>query len=215
MSRSYDVETFSQAVTDDFNWRVKEISDVKEVVILSAPHYSEVARKAALALTYAHWEGHVHLVAEAYLKYIALRKRTFASLVPSFQAVHITSKIKEWQNQKDSIALRLKIIDAVHTLDSQQFRGVPSGAVNTAGNLNFDRFVGICQVMSLDAGTIVSDPDYLDEAIVGARNRIAHGASITVTDEALQRATQFVLGIMRSFRTEVENSVVLKRYERA
>lgn len=215
MSHAYDAETFTGVVTDDFNWRVKEISDVREIVSLSGPLYSDVARKAALALTYAHWEGHVHLVAEAYLKYVALRKRPFAALTPSFQAVYISSKIKEWQNQKDSIALRLKIVDTVRTLDAKQFRGVPPGSVNTAGNLNFDRFNHICQVMTLDAGAIVGDRDYLDEGIVGARNRIAHGASITVSDAELLRATQFVLAIMRSFRTEVENSIVLKKYERA
>jgi hypothetical protein len=92
---------------------------------------------------------------------------------------------------------------------------MPSGAVATAGNLNFDRFLNICQIMMLDADRIVSDREFLDEEVVGSRNRIAHGASAIVTDEKIQRVASFVLEIMRLFRTEVENSVVLKRYERA
>ncbi|MGA3309126.1 MAG: MAE_28990/MAE_18760 family HEPN-like nuclease [Xanthobacteraceae bacterium] len=215
MSQPYDIDSFSQYVTDDFTWRVREISDLKEVILLSGSSYSLVARKAALTLIYAHWEGHVHFVTEAYLKYIAKRKFKFSKLIPSFQAVQLTNNIREWQSQKDSIALRLKIVNAVRALDIEQFRGMPSGAVATAGNLNFDRFLNICQIMMLDADRIVSDREFLDEEVVGSRNRIAHGASAIVTDEKIQRVASFVLEIMRLFRTEVENSVVLKRYERA
>ena len=214
MSQPYDIDSFSQYVTDDFNWRVKEISDLKQIILQSGNLYSLVARKAALALIYAHWEGHVHFVTEAYLKYIAKRKYKFSKLAPCFQAVQLTSNIREWQGQRDSIALRLKIINTVRSLDTDQFRGMPSGAVNTGGNLNFDRFLSICRMMMLDADKIVVDREFLDEEVVGTRNRIAHGVSAIVTDEKLQRVATFVLDIMRLFRTEVENSVVLKKYER-
>ena len=215
MSQPYDIDTFSQYVTDDFNWRVKEISDLKEVVLRSGDIYSLVARKAALTLVYAHWEGHVHVVTEAYLKYIAKRKFKFSKLIPSFQAVHLTSQIKEWQAQKDTIALRLKIVNAVRALDIEQFRGMPLGAVSTGGNLNFERFLNICQIMALDAEKIVPNHQFLDEELLGTRNRIAHGGSMIVTEDKLQSVATFVLDIMRRFRTEVENSVALKSYERA
>jgi len=215
MSQPYDIDSFSQYVTDDFNWRVKEISDLKEIIQLSGSSYSPVARKAAFTLIYAHWEGHVHFVAEAYLKYIARRKFRFSKMIPSFQAVQLTSKIKEWQSQRDSVLLRLKIVDTVRALEVQQFRDVPSGAVSTAENLNFDRFLNICQIMLLDANKIVDDSEYLDDEVVGARNRIAHGGSIIVTEEKLQKVATYVIDIMRLFRTEVENSVARKAYERA
>ncbi len=149
------------------------------------------------------------------MKYVAKRKFKFSRLMPSLQAVQLTSNIKEWQSQRDTIALRLKIVNTVRALDIEQFRGVPSGAVATAGNLNFERFLNICQIMMLDAERIVRDREFLDEEVVGARNKIAHGASAIVTEETLNRVATFVLEIMRLFRTEVENSVVLKRYERA
>jgi hypothetical protein len=214
MSQSHDIDSFSRYVTDDFTWRVKEISDLKEIIYRSGTAYSIVAHKAALALVYAHWEGYVHCVTDAYLKYIAKRKYKYIELVPSFQAVGLTSNIKEWQSQRDSIALRLKIVNSVRALDTEQFKGVPRGAVSTGGNLNFDRFKNICEVMMLDPSGIIADKQFLDEQVVGARNRIAHGGSVIVAPEQLQKVIDFVLNVMRSFRTEVENSVVLKRYER-
>src|ERR1700730_14084596 len=129
---------FSLLVTEDYTWRVRELSDLKQVIRLSGPSYGSVARKAALALVYAHWEGYVVFVAGAYLTYIAKRKRTFSSLMPSLFAVSLTGNIQEWQKQKDTIGLRLKMIDTFRTMNEQQFRRVPVGAVNAGGNLNFE-----------------------------------------------------------------------------
>lgn len=214
MSQPYTISEFSQYVTDDFNWRVKEISDLKKVIQLSGATYSSVARKAALTLIYAHWEGHVHFVTVAFLKFIARKKIKFGKLIPSFQAVKMTSHMTEWQNQKDSIILRLKIINTVRALEVEQFRVVPNNAVHTAGNLNFERLLNICQIMMVDADKIVPDRDFLDAEVVGARNRIAHGDSLIVTEDQLAKIIDFALEIMRCFRTEVENSVVLKSYEK-
>jgi hypothetical protein len=91
--KAYDPAGFSLLVTEDYTWRVREISDLKQVIRLSGPSYGSVARKAALALVYAHWEGHVLFVAGAYLSYIAKRKLKFATLMPSLQAVRLTGHI--------------------------------------------------------------------------------------------------------------------------
>jgi len=69
--------------------------------------------------------------------------------------------------------------------------------------------------LTLDPDKIIPDRSYLDESIVGARNRIAHGDYFTISDDQLVRAIQYVLEIMRQFRTEVENSVALQKYLRA
>lgn len=64
----------------------------------------------------------------------------------------------------------------------------------------------------IDASKIVLDKEFLDNEIVGARNRIAHGDYIVVTDERLSKASDFVLGIMRAFRTDIENCVISKKF---
>ena len=51
--------------------------------------------------------------------------------------------------------------------------------------------------MTLDPDKIIPDRSYLDESIVGARNRIAHGDYFTISDDQLVRAIQYVLEIMR------------------
>jgi hypothetical protein len=65
--KAFDPDSFTIVVTEDFTWRVKELSDLKQVIRLSGNSYAPVARKAALALVYAHWEGYVVFVAAAYL----------------------------------------------------------------------------------------------------------------------------------------------------
>jgi HEPN superfamily protein len=215
MSAPVDSGAFSLRVTEDYTWRIREISDLKVIIRYSGDLYSPVARKAALALLYAHWEGHVLFVAEAYLRFIARKKQRFSQLMPSLQAVKLASLIQGWQSQRDSILLRLKIVDTIRSMDVEQFRTVPLNAINTGGNLNSHRFENICQTLMLDIEKIIPDRDYLDESIVGARNRIAHGDYFTVSDDQMVKAIEYVLEIMRQFRTEVENSVALKKYLRS
>lgn len=210
--KAFDPDSFSQRITEDFTWRVKEISDLKQVVKLSGGSYGSVARKAALALIYAHWEGYVLFVATSYLSYIAQRKRPLSSLMPSLRAVGLGNHVQEWQRQRDTIRLRLKIIETIKTMENEQFKKVPSGAVNTGGNLDYDRFSDICHVMMIDPIHVVSDQEYLDKEIVGTRNRIAHGDDIVVDDVRLSRASDFILSIMRSFRTHIENCVVSNKF---
>ncbi len=215
MSAPINEDAFSEVVTQDYNWRIKEISDLKVIVRFSGDLYAPVARKAAVALLYAHWEGHVQFVAETYLRFIARKKHRFSKLMPSLQAVKLASLIQGWQTQRDSILLRLKIVDTIRTMDEEQFRAVPVNAVHTGGNLNSQRFENICETLMLDINKVISDKSYLDEAIVGVRNKIAHGDYFSVSGDQLDKALDFVLEIMRQFRTEVENSVALKKYLRA
>ena len=97
-------------------------------------------------------------------------------------------------------------------MQGQQFRKVPIGAINAGGNLNFERFADICKVMMVDAATIIADQEYLDNEIVGVRNRIAHGANIVISDERLAKATNFVLSSMRLFRTDIETCVLNRAF---
>jgi hypothetical protein len=212
--KAYDPTGFALLVTEDYTWRVREISDLKQVIRLSGASYGSVARKAALALVYAHWEGHVLFVASAYLSYIAMRKLKFSTLIPSLQAVRLTGHIDQWQKQRDTIGLRLNIIETIKAMERDQFKKVPADAVSTGGNLNFDRFSDICKVMMIDATKIVLDREFLDNEIVGARNRIAHGDYIVVTDERLLKASDFVLNLMRTFRSDIENCVIARKYSK-
>jgi hypothetical protein len=165
-------------------------------------------------LQYAHWEGHVLFVAEAYLRYIAKRKLRFSALMPSLQAVRLTSHIQEWQRQRDTVGLRMKIVTVVKEMENDQFKKLPSNAVETGGNLNYARFVDICQLMMIDAAKIIADTDYLDNEIVGVRNRIAHGDYLAISEERLSKAVHFVLQIMRAFRTDIEGCVLFSTYEK-
>jgi hypothetical protein len=210
--KAFDPDTFVQLATEDFTWRVKELSDLKQIIRLSGGSYAYVARKAALALVYAHWEGYVVFVVSAYLAYISKRKRTFSKLMPSLHALALVGHVQEWQKQRDSIGLRLKMIEVFRSMEKSQFKRVPVGAVTTGGNLNFERFADICKVLMIDPASIVSDQEYLDNEIVGIRNRVAHGDYIVISDERLEKATDFILAAMRSLRTDVENCVVQRSF---
>jgi hypothetical protein len=67
----------------------------------------------------------------------------------------------------------------------------------------------------IDATKIVLDREFLDNEVVGVRNRIAHGDFIVISNERLLKVSDYVLDLMRTFRTDIENCVIAKKYSKA
>src|ERR1700733_14130409 len=63
MSRPYSEIDFSTQITDDRNWRLKEISDLKSAAERADGRLQRVLLRALVAICYAHWEGYVKFAA--------------------------------------------------------------------------------------------------------------------------------------------------------
>jgi hypothetical protein len=143
-------EEFSERLVSNFTWRLKEISDIRALARVEQGSFAATARRASIPLIYAHWEGYVAFVTQSYLEYITTRKFEFSSLIPSLQAAHLAQSMPRWQLQRDSISLRLEIITTIHDIQQTKFKKIPKSAINTGGNLNFERFTDICRLLNVD-----------------------------------------------------------------
>lgn len=211
MSKFVSDQTFSSYVTEDFNWRLKEISDLRKLAITAGAGYEVALRKAGIALLYAHWEGYIKFVGEAYIKYVAMRKFRLTLLSDEFFAVEISGILRKYEGSY-GISSKLALVADWRSLEVSQFKNFREKGISTGGNLNYERFSEICRLLKIDPNKVVSDPDYLDRSVLGVRNKIAHGESITVTEDEFIAASDFVIESMRGFRTETEYCVVNKRY---
>ena len=84
MSKPYTEADFSAQITDDRNWRIKEISDLKSAIRRGDANLRKVLLRALITLSYAHWEGYVKFAAKKYLDYVALRKYAIGNLNRQF-----------------------------------------------------------------------------------------------------------------------------------
>ncbi len=74
MSKPFRDTDFSEQITMDRNWRLKEISDLKSAILRADDSLRRVLLRALTTVCYAHWEGYVRFAARKYLEHVALRK---------------------------------------------------------------------------------------------------------------------------------------------
>lgn len=215
MSRWGSVDDFSDYLTSEFNWRLREISDVTRAGREQSNGYEIGVRKAALALIYAHWEGYIKFAGEAYLKYVAARKLSYSRLSIEFSAIDIPRLLKRVNAEGLKVKPAIQFLEELTTFLGGCFRNAEKVRLPVEGNLNYERLCEICVICGVKPSSVVQDETFLDERILGVRNRIAHGVSVTVTYEELEEARDFVIDGMRAFRNEIESRVVNGAFRKA
>lgn len=214
MNKFVSDNTFSSYLTEDFNWRLKEITDLRKLATTAGAGYEIALRKAGLALLYAHWEGYIKFVGEAYIKYVAVRKLKLGLLADEFLAIGVGGVLRKYAATGGDMDGRLGLIADWRALEGGQFKKYRDLDIATGGNLNFNRFSEICRILKIDPNKVIGDETYLDKQIVGTRNKIAHGESITVSEAEFLKSSDFVIEAMRGFRSETEYCVFSKNYLR-
>ena len=212
MTKPFDSESFARHVESDFTWRVREISDLKAGV-KAATTYRQAVSKAALPLTYAHWEGHVKFVSESYLTFISRRKILISKLTKNFTAVALHNFFEQISGQNFNYNEKIELIDRIHSAFRGQLRSIPKDYLNTGGNLRYDRFCDICKIINVSPANVTVDRDFLDKKIVDKRNHIAHGSDKILNLDELEDIMDYTIEAMRSFRDQVVNLVALEAYK--
>jgi len=206
---------FATYLETNFNWRIKEISDLKKAISEANKAYRPVLRKAAIPILYAHWEGHARFVVEAYLKYVARRKINLKNLSLHMRGIALHDFFKKNFSAIPNYDKRADILKEIIESSEKQFRSFPDDCVNTGSNLNFERTSQIARMLGFDFPFEPFDIDTLDRKLLEARNIIAHSAIKIVDEDDLERLFDSVISMMRAFRDVVTNLVVEEKFKRS
>ena len=212
MSKPYSEVDFSTQITDDRNWRIKEISDLKSAIQRGDAGTQRVLLRALITICYAHWEGYVRFTARKYLEHIALRKFQYSQLGPQFFKNYFLPRLSIVSGSKLSVADRCALVEDVLTSHDKRFSRVNDDLINTKSNLNFDVFADICLVCGVPTDQFKKKSTFIDVILLKRRNAIAHGEETLVELADLDELTNETISLMRSFGDELENHVVLQTY---
>lgn len=212
MSKPYTETDFSNQITDDRSWRIKEISDLKNAIIRADDKLRRVLLRALITICYAHWEGYIRFAARRYLQHVALRKFTYKDLDRQFLRNYFLPRLAALATSKASIAYRCSLVDEVLGASDKRFSHVNEDLISTKANLNFDVFSDICLVCGVPMDRFKDKADFVDLFLLKRRNEIAHGEETFVEVEDLDELTNKTVSIMREFGDVLENHVVLKDY---
>lgn len=215
MSRPYTEADFCDQITADRNWRIKEISDLKDAVNRGDASAKRVLLRALVTICYAHWEGYVKLSARRFLEHIALRKFRYDQLDRQFFRNYFLPRLGALSATKSSVSDRCSLIDDILNCSSRRFGRVNDDLINTKSNLNFEVFTDICLVCGISIDSFTEKATFVDIMLLKRRNAIAHGEDTMVSMDDLDNLTTETVALMRAFGDALENIVVQQDYKAA
>jgi hypothetical protein len=212
MSKPFTEVDFSAQVTEDRNWRMREISDLKNAIRRADAGLSKVLLRALVTISYAHWEGYVRFAARKYLEHIALRKFRYDQLDRQFFRNYFLPRLAALSSTKTSISERCDLIDSLLSSSGHRFGVVNEDLVNTRSNLNSEVFSDICLVCGVPQGGFLGSQTFIDVVLLKRRNAIAHGEDTLIALDDLDQIADETILLMRQFGDALENQAVLRAY---
>lgn len=215
MSKPYSEADFSAQITEDRNWRMKEISDLKVAIRRGDENLQRVLLRALVAICYAHWEGYVRFSARKYLEHVALRRFQYRKLNKQFFQNYFLPRLAALSTSRSGIAERCALIDEILNSSDHRFSRINEDLINTKANLSFDVFTDICLVCGVPVHPFAEMSTFIDIVLLKRRNAIAHGEDTLVAPDDLDYITNHTVALMRTFGDALENHVVLQTYKAA
>jgi len=213
MSKPYTEYDFTEQITEDRTWRLKEISDMKAAVLRADVKLRKVLLRAITTICYAHWEGYVRFAARKYMEHIALRKFQYSDLDRQFLRNYFLPRLAALSTSKTSISERCDLLSEIVNSSERRFSRPNEDLINTKSNLNFDVFVDICLVCCVPIQPFEDKATFIDAILLKRRNSIAHGEDTFVHIKDLDELTTETVAMMRAFGDALDNQVALRSYK--
>lgn len=215
MSKPYSEAEFSSQITEDRNWRIKEISDLKSAINRADTSLQRVLLRALVTICYAHWEGYVRFAARKYLEHVALRRFQYGELNRQFFRNYFLPRLAALSASKTNIADRCALIDEILNSSDRRFNRLNEDLINTKANLNFEVLTDLCLVCGVSIDIFSDRSTFIDVVLLKRRNAIAHGEDTLVAIDSLDEIASNTIALMRSFGDALENHAVLQNYKAA
>lgn len=162
-------------MVSDLTWRKKELTTLKFMIQDSrADHKKNILHRAAIALLYSHWEGHVKHCSLVYLNYLNSLGLHCDQIADNFIQLNLSShfdvnfSMKSTKNQK-------AIHDYFSRLPDFTFKVVEDKTIDTKSNLNSEVLSNILSQLGLPNDAFQLKSTLIDTVLLKNRNAVVHG----------------------------------------
>jgi len=199
-----------ERISEDLLWRQREI--VLFNSRLKKDEFEKTLLRASVALLYAHWEGFVKNACSYYLSYLASRRLSLQQLRPELAALALRRRLREAGESKKA-AVHSELIRDVRERAAERARIPTSGdAIRTESNLSSRVLTEILTSIGCDATRYEMYADLIDDQLVAARNRVAHGDNSYIRRTEWDELSRQVLWLMNDIATQILNAAVEETY---
>ena len=209
------VDSLIDRIAADLVWRRRELTELRGLAKRSEGQLLEkVIIRAGVALLYAQWEGFVKAAGSHYLEYVASNRLPHQQLAPNFLALTLRSKFHDL-GASDKVSSANALADFFCSSLATRSKVPYKDIINTKSNLSSKVLEDIIAVLGLNHDQFRLDLKFIDGNLVNPRNHIAHGESLSLTLVEYLTLHDRVISLIETFRNEIENSCIERRFERA
>jgi hypothetical protein len=196
----------------EFVWRLQEIADMKSVIRGAKSVQQRTLIRAGVALLYAHLEGFIKKSSEAFLNFVANQGLTYSQLKPCFVTLGLNKELHEVITTRNTV----KSTRAVEFLRSElgKIAKIPyKDVIDAKSNLNFSVFEEIAYSIGIEVSKYQKNGSFIDESLLKTRNQIAHGEYLVIQLDGYEYLSDEVVTLMRTYKDDIQNALVLKSYK--
>ncbi|MFD5935126.1 MAE_28990/MAE_18760 family HEPN-like nuclease [Streptomyces sp. NPDC060333] len=176
-----DPSRFIEGIDRQLARRKVELSNLLLMAAEEDPDPSRLScvTRAAIVLTYAHWEGFVKQGSISYVKFINAANVKVADLKFPFQAAYVSSAFKRAANSSKARYLG-ELLQEIDARRLEVFAISPDKCIETESNLSSAVFKEIVQSIGLNILPLYETRSvFIDQRLVLARNQVAHGELVS------------------------------------
>ena len=206
-------ESLFDAIDEDLAWRKKELAALKFLINRFAlkPRVLNAALRAGIALLYAHWEGFLKTSAEFYLEFISRQGLKNEQLADNLLALSARKSIHELMSSP-KVSQGLATVEFFRRKLTESANLPFKDAVHTESNLSSKVLKNISLSVGVEYSLFETKSALIDEKLVHNRNTVAHGQTLNIDASDFEEVFKEVTDMMETWRNELENACVTKRY---
>ncbi|WP_036300546.1 MAE_28990/MAE_18760 family HEPN-like nuclease [Methylomarinum vadi] len=213
MSKIRSVYQLQERLDTDFSWRVVEVSFLNSLLRSAPERKKNSVIRANIPVLYAHWEGFVKIAAKCYLEFVSCQNLKYEELHDSFVAIGLYKELSQYGVKVGKLG-NIMSVDFMRNKMSQTAVFPKEGVINTKSNLNSEVLKEILSLIGISETPYLTKSNFIDESLLARRNSIAHGEYIDVTQDSYKEISDEVIGLMRSFKNDIENHASLELFKR-
>ena len=195
-------------INDDIAQRKKEIINLKGLLSKAKDKNELLLAKCLVVMSYSHWEGFVKNASRYYMIYIKLKGYSSDQYSQNLRSSLFYRQIMKKQ---DSVTNKILLTeDCLYnnrdlTIDEEDL-------CDTESNLDYNTLKKILYNVGLRSTEFDTKAIFINERIVGDRNKFAHGELQPYTAEDAIDIADEVINLMDKFKTEIDNAADLTSY---
>lgn len=197
------LEHLVERLDNDLSRRKRELAALHATVNRNQNVAHRSLIRAAITMTYAHWEGFIKVAAMSYVSYVDGQGISVHKLSANFAALALRTELIACGPPKPSVhtAFVVRLRDA-----AEETIPLAHEAVDTRDNLRAEVFREIVTLLGLAYDRYATKEHFIDRRVCDTRNQIAHGSLVDVEPAEYQEVHEGVLALMDMFHDDVLNA---------